>query len=736
MSRRNNRNDDARVKGLNENDKIHANEANGKTHKRSLKTAKESVEPRAVKQKKQDKKECSKKNDELQENLSKKVASVKRKIDFSAEATGSELEHTNNSNVSVGKELDLDLNLSQDGKMNLRERTAKGSLADCWVQWTKEFMEKVKRSNEKARLKQKESVNDKPGKGKNQIMVTQKKTSNQISNILQDGVVAGDGIEVCPDNEDDIEILDYDDDLSIDGGDDEPLPRQEQAAGKMSIEKTAPVIQAPMPGTSGVGKVTDMVSLLENVNELDEERLLNNPVMQCMMTKFFNNSFKDLGDKGMNENVRQLNNCHIHDEVENFSQEGINKMGQQGKHIKSPSDTKIYAPALQKKLTPVNNGNNMVLNYVTENADNAQTRTDFNGAIVDQSNVQGVMLARNANEKQSMFRAGGLSQTEFNQISNCVETVRAESHPDDLQQQTQQQTKDRRLTANKDKEELEQACIRADRAVLEAEKFQVQIEQPGMNTIFNIGSGVSDDDFFHLTCHIEPNLIHKIKQGEFIELEKLLPKDKLARNSDENRLEWVQQDGGTFLVPAQKDGKINSFRRWEQAFRAYATIYCGANPHRAKEIWQYITVINTAASAYLWDNVYNYDITFRHLMAFNPHRSWAVTYNQMWNLSMRDPLPKNNHRGAVLPHYSGGGFVNNKPSAGNMQVSRNKSNYCWNFNKGVPCKFGPRCKFIERCKYCDSPSHGVNACTKLQRKDKNSTANSAQANANEKSQAS
>ena len=28
-------------------------------------------------------------------------------------------------------------------------------------------------------------------------------------------------------------------------------------------------------------------------------------------------------------------------------------------------------------------------------------------------------------------------------------------------------------------------------------------------------------------------------------------------------------------------------------------------------------------------------------MAFNPHRSWAVTYNQMWNLSMKDPLPRN-----------------------------------------------------------------------------------------------
>ena len=111
--------------------------------------------------------------------------------------------------------------------------------------------------------------------------------------------------------------------------------------------------------------------------------------------------------------------------------------------------------------------------------------------------------------------------------------------------------------------------------------------------MLDIGSGVSDDDFFHLTCHIEPSLIHKIEKGEFVELEKLLPKDKIGDNKEEGRLEWVQHDGGTFLVPAQRDGKTNGFRRWEQAFRAYATIYCGANPQRSKEIWQYITVINT-----------------------------------------------------------------------------------------------------------------------------------------------
>ena len=244
----------------------------------------------------------------------------------------------------------------------------------------------------------------------------------------------------------------------------------------------------------------------------------------------------------------------------------------------------------------------------------------------------------------------------------------------------------------------------------------------------NIRAGVSDDNFFHLTCHIEPSLIHKIERGEFVELEKLLPRERSSFSkggADENRLEWVQRDGNTYLVSAGKDTKITGIRRWEQAFRAYATIYCAVNPQRSKEIWQYIAVINTAASAYIWDNVYNYDITFRHLMAFNPNRSWAVTYNQMWNLSMKDPLPRNqSYRNNHFQFHNSGfnkgshqsssnGGANNNHGAGGQ---RKKSDCCWNFNKGVPCKFGKKCKFIERCRYCDLPAHGIHVCPKLEQK--------------------
>ena len=119
-----------------------------------------------------------------------------------------------------------------------------------------------------------------------------------------------------------------------------------------------------------------------------------------------------------------------------------------------------------------------------------------------------------------------------------------------------------------------------------------------------------DDEFFHVTCHVDSAIRAKIERGDFVDLEKLLPKYRI-KNLNDNKLDLVYRDGHSFFVPAQSENCINSIRRWEQAFRIYATIYSQANPSRAAEIWQYVHIINTAASAYIWDNVANYDYTFR-----------------------------------------------------------------------------------------------------------------------------
>ena len=69
----------------------------------------------------------------------------------------------------------------------------------------------------------------------------------------------------------------------------------------------------------------------------------------------------------------------------------------------------------------------------------------------------------------------------------------------------------------------------------------------------------------------------------------------------------------------------------------------------------------------------------------------------------------------------GGGALGKRNSSGGHSsgLSRKKKpDYCWNFNKGIPCKFGKKCRFVERCSFCDSPAHGNYVCPKLGAKSK------------------
>ena len=127
--------------------------------------------------------------------------------------------------------------------------------------------------------------------------------------------------------------------------------------------------------------------------------------------------------------------------------------------------------------------------------------------------------------------------------------------------------------------------------IIQAEQFRAYVMAPKGNTnnfdsqslppeIELLRRNDDDNDFFHITCHIDPNLKLKIKQGEYVELEKLLMKESSsAVLNNDSRLELVNRDGNMFFAPVQnRESKINSIHKWEQAFRIYAAIYTRANP--------------------------------------------------------------------------------------------------------------------------------------------------------------
>ena len=198
-----------------------------------------------------------------------------------------------------------------------------------------------------------------------------------------------------------------------------------------------------------------------------------------------------------------------------------------------------------------------------------------------------------------------------------------------------------------------------------------------------------DDEFFHITSQIDPILKSKIECGEFIELERLLPKDRTGGRSgcdDLNKqlFNLITQGTNSYLEPPHvKNGKINSIRKWDQAFRVYAAIYTQANLRRASEIWQYVYVIHTATSANPWDNVYYYDINFRELMASKPWRSWGKTYTQGWNMAFNNHNQSSSNSSASYNGNNTGGASTSFRSNVYQQKSW-KDDCCWRLNTGLP----------------------------------------------------
>ena len=279
-------------------------------------------------------------------------------------------------------------------------------------------------------------------------------------------------------------------------------------------------------------------------------------------------------------------------------------------------------------------------------------------------------------------------------------------------------------------EQRKQTKERAEKIILDAEKFRADIAAPKGKLIMDeITEDIrikrlldNDDDFFHVTCHVDNSLKSKIRNGEFVELEKLLPKERglvtLGGSGEEldfrSFIEAIARGGNTYLGPGldHRDKKINSIHRWEQAFRVYAAIYTEAHPARAAEIWQYVYTINTTAQTFTCDNVYYYDQTFRRLMEEKPWRSWSKTCTRGWNIAMRDI---NNGQGHRLGN-------NHNQSALPQRKKDLKDDCCWKFNKNR-CNRND-CNYDHRCTFCGGWKHGYLNCRKRSKQGSGGTSTS------------
>ena len=308
----------------------------------------------------------------------------------------------------------------------------------------------------------------------------------------------------------------------------------------------------------------------EEITEAEEKQIKGNPALM--------NIFKEM--------VKEVLTTTTTKDVEPSTSENDKKGKEPEDHIelvKSPSDMTIYAPVLA--------GRNSHRMGIQENNEFVKSKT--NAKFIDDISdfIEGIRVT----------------------IKN-KEDERHDRHltPENMKYRS----KSERNTAEESDKKFKEAQEKVTKYIMDAEQFRALInEQPKGRSLSSLhDNGLSDDEFFHITCLVYSSLRGKIESGDFVKLEKLLPKSKYK--SAEGKIELVNRNGSTYFVPSESGAnRISGVRRREQAFRVYTAIYSAANPHRAAEIWQYIHIINTAAASYILENVSSYDYTFRQLMA-------------------------------------------------------------------------------------------------------------------------
>lgn len=264
----------------------------------------------------------------------------------------------------------------------------------------------------------------------------------------------------------------------------------------------------------------------------------------------------------------------------------------------------------------------------------------------------------------------------------------------------------KRLLAERESKE------RRDKILLDAELHRAQLLKPGK---YNLRHLIYDAQARNLGSHVDQATELWIMRGEFIELHTLLPKRSYHRFRDKKPgYTFSLEEGRPSFVQEDDSKELNSFAKWEEAFEIYASIYIRAHPSRANELSEYKYDIRDAASTYIWENVFDYDIEFRLHMAKHPDRDWAARLTDKYTKFMKNHIRfecnSNNYGGRQGSQT----FVPSTPNSRNPKGQEN----CRRYNKGR-CTWGKDCRYAHRCDICGKRGHGAVICRNAEKAKRN-----------------
>ena len=336
------------------------------------------------------------------------------------------------------------------------------------------------------------------------------------------------------------------------------------------------------------------------------------------------------------------------------------------------SDVTVYSRAV--KLNIPSKGNNDIVKE-NNNVSNEELSTTIDLLL---------------NNTRGQVEANEVSQRKISSSSEELMDTSDESGVVEFKQHSEFISADRQLPVVKKsvvQPELEPEEIAAD-LIKDAEgRRATMYEVSG-----KLNASQIDEDYQMIDNHIDEVMRKRIQRYEFVELGKLLPRNRMG-DEDHQRLEIVNRNGMSYLSPVSERevNNIHSYNKWEQAFRIYTNILTTKYPGKATELLQYNHTIQTASTSYHWENVLAYDREFRRHIARHPYRSWAVILQQAWTMLLKDRLKQDFHKSGSSKGH--------------------KKQICKRFNRGT-CTFGLSCRYEHRCEVpkCGKFGHGAHIC--------------------------
>lgn len=239
--------------------------------------------------------------------------------------------------------------------------------------------------------------------------------------------------------------------------------------------------------------------------------------------------------------------------------------------------------------------------------------------------------------------------------------------------------------------------------------------QPPISNVVNTITGDEASSISRpLGTNVDPKIVAKIQNNEFVELGQLL-----ATSSSQDLYQFQIHNGEVSVVPKTKQVQIKSIEHWLQAFHTYVALYVRSHPQHMEGLMKYADIVQTLARRSGFAASMFYDSNFRKWFQVNPSMLWGVINQELYVQALGIGLR------AVTKNQP---FLGGAPqqAQGNGKKPKGK---CWDFLQYGSCARGQQCRFPHTCTKCGG-GHHAKQCrnTNTPRSANNSTNTSNNAN--------